>query len=162
MAVTIPTTLPATREDTPGRNLPDVPQRWAAAESNATIGGVRDRLCWRGAWVITTQYEKNDAVLHANTLYCAETSNIGSTPPSVNWEAMAAAAAFVTGEVPTGAVDDVNQTFTLASTPQTGSVQLYLNGVRQQVTTHYTITGLTITMVMAPMAGDLLYADYRL
>jgi hypothetical protein len=61
---------------------------------------------------------------------------------------------FVNSEVPTGSVNGVNVTFTLANTPVTGSVQVFLNGVRQKLTTDYTIATGTITFVTAPYTGD--------
>jgi len=67
---------------------------------------------------------------------------------------------FVFNEVPSGTVDGVNVTFTLANTPTVGTVQLYLNGLRQKVTVDYTITTDTITMTTAPLTNDLLITDY--
>lgn len=61
---------------------------------------------------------------------------------------------YVNNEVPTGSVNGVNVTFTLANTPVTGSVQVFLNGVRQKVTTDYTVATATITFVSAPSTGD--------
>jgi hypothetical protein len=57
-------------------------------------------------------------------------------------------------------VDSSNVTFTLATDPITGSVQLYQNGIRLKVTDDYTITGDTITFNTAPITGDILLADY--
>lgn len=68
---------------------------------------------------------------------------------------------FVDGEVPSGAVNSSNVTYTLANTPVTGSVHLYLNGIRLKATVDYTISGLTITMTTAPTTGDLILCDYR-
>lgn len=68
---------------------------------------------------------------------------------------------FVDSEVPAGAVNSSNVTFTLANTPIAGSVKLYQNGIRLKLTADYTISGLTITFVTAPTTGDLLLADYR-
>lgn len=70
-------------------------------------------------------------------------------------------AAFVDGETPSGTVDGVNDTFTLANTPIVGSVKVYLNGIRMQVTTDYTISGTTITFVTPPSILDIILCDYR-
>lgn len=61
---------------------------------------------------------------------------------------------FVFNEVPTGVVDGVNVTFTLAHAPKpTGSEEVYLNGQLQIPTSDYTISGATITFVVAPPGG---------
>lgn len=70
-------------------------------------------------------------------------------------------AIFVDGEVPSGAVNSSNVTFTLANTPIAGSVHVYLNGIRMKLTTDYTISGAVITFVIAPTTGDSVGADYR-
>lgn len=72
-----------------------------------------------------------------------------------------AASTFVDNETPTGTVNGSNVTFNLSFTPVAGSVQLYKNGMRQKITASYSISGSTITMVVAPETGDELYADYR-
>jgi hypothetical protein len=70
---------------------------------------------------------------------------------------------FADSEIPTGVVDGVNGTFTLANIPSAGSLHLYLNGLRQKPTLDYTITGNTITFLAGnePQTGDLLLCDYR-
>lgn len=74
---------------------------------------------------------------------------------------------FVTGELPSGSINGSNVTFTLASTPVSGSVALYYNGqrIRAGATEDYTISGDTITMAFAPKGNpgqtDVLLADYR-
>lgn len=72
-----------------------------------------------------------------------------------------AGAIFVDAEVPSGTINGSNVTFTLAFTPTSGSLHLFLNGVRLRPTTDYAISVATITMVVAPDTGDWLYADYR-
>ena len=69
--------------------------------------------------------------------------------------------AFVDDEVPTGVVNGSNKTFTIADTPMSGSVKLFVNGQRQILTTDYSITGTTITTVVAYPTGTLLRVDYR-
>lgn len=91
----------------------------------------------------------NDKVLTADSTVAA----------GIAWKD-ASSQALVKGEVPTGAIDSSNVTFTLATTPITGSVQLYLNGIRLKLTDDYTITGDTITMNTAPITGDTFLADY--
>lgn len=70
---------------------------------------------------------------------------------------------FVDKEVPAGAKDDVNVTFTLANTPVAGSDHVYLNGMLLQAGAggDYTISGATITMNIAPSSTDKLVVTYR-
>lgn len=69
----------------------------------------------------------------------------------------------VYGETPAGTVNGSNVAFTLANAPASGSLQLYLNGLRQRpgAGNDYTLSGSTITCNAAPLAGDTLAADYR-
>ncbi|MCX6724257.1 MAG: hypothetical protein NT155_03760 [Candidatus Staskawiczbacteria bacterium] len=68
----------------------------------------------------------------------------------------------VDDETPTGDIDGANQIYTLAHTPITGSLKLYVNGQRMTAGgVDYTLTGNSISMVTAPMTGSILLADYR-
>lgn len=68
----------------------------------------------------------------------------------------------IPGEVPSGTVNSANTAFTLAFTPQVGSVSLYQNGQRLKAGAgnDYTISGAAVTMLFAPTTGDQLLADY--
>jgi hypothetical protein len=66
----------------------------------------------------------------------------------------------VANEIPTGSINGSNTAFNLANTPVTGSVQVYLNGVKQKPTTDYTIATATITFVTAPSTGDYVEVIY--
>jgi hypothetical protein len=69
---------------------------------------------------------------------------------------------FVYNEVPSGTINGSNVTFTLANTPTTGTVRLYINGLRMDAS-QYSITGATITYSVAPSNtgfSDKLLADY--
>lgn len=70
---------------------------------------------------------------------------------------------FADDETPTGAIDDVNVTFTLAHTPSpAASLQLFLNGALQQPGGgDYTLATATITFNSAPLTGSILIAWYR-
>ena len=76
---------------------------------------------------------------------------------------LSSGANFAENETPTGTINGSNVTFTLANTPTSGSVQLFLNGARQEsgATRDYTISGLTITFVSAPLTNSRMLADYR-
>jgi hypothetical protein len=69
---------------------------------------------------------------------------------------------FIYGEVPTGSVNGVNTTFTLANTPSSATVQVHQNGIRLNVGAgnDYTVSGGTITMLTAPLTGDVILVDY--
>jgi hypothetical protein len=73
------------------------------------------------------------------------------------------AANIVTRETPTGAVNGVNTTFTLAATPTAGTEEVFLNGLLQEpgAGNDYTIASATITMLAAPVSGDRLRVNYR-
>lgn len=67
-------------------------------------------------------------------------------------------------EVPSGAINGSNTTFTLANAPNpSASLQLFLNGVLQAqgAGEDYTLSGSTITFTVAPSTGDLLLCWYR-
>ena len=61
----------------------------------------------------------------------------------------------------TGDLDGDNTTFTLSVTPAANTFFLFKNGVKQILTTDYTLTGTTVEMVIAPAADDILegYCD---
>lgn len=66
-----------------------------------------------------------------------------------------------TQEVPSGTVNGVNVTFTLAHTPtSSASLKLYIDGVFQRQGTDYTISSATITMTVAPNFAQTIDADY--
>lgn len=65
-------------------------------------------------------------------------------------------------ETPTGAIDSVNTTYTLANPPSpAGSLHIWHNGLLLRPTTDYSIAGGTITTTFAPQTGDNLRASYR-
>ncbi len=70
---------------------------------------------------------------------------------------------FVDEETPAGAIDNVNVTYTIAFTPYTGSVHLWLNGILQRTgaLNDYTISGTTITFNVAPSTNSTIVASYR-
>lgn len=69
---------------------------------------------------------------------------------------------YIVRETPTGAVDGVNTTYTLANTPVAGKEMVFLNGVLQEpgVGNDYTISGATITYLSAPFTGDKVRVTY--
>lgn len=68
---------------------------------------------------------------------------------------------FVTSETPSGAVNDINVTYTLANIPL-GFTHVYLDGLLMDEGggNDYTISGSTITMTSAPPTGSKLRVSY--
>ncbi len=65
-------------------------------------------------------------------------------------------------ETPSGTINGVNTTFTLANTPVTGTLLLYINGMRMKAGGEdYSISGKTITANTAPPTRSILLADYQ-
>lgn len=76
--------------------------------------------------------------------------------------AMAAYSVFAENETPAGAIDGANDVFTLAHTPNAGSLQLFLNGMYQTPCGEdYTLVTNTITFINAPIGGSILRAFYK-
>lgn len=64
-------------------------------------------------------------------------------------------------EIPAGNINGSNMIFTLSNTPIAGTLALYYNGQRLQLTTDYTLSGKIITMILAPLTGSTIMADYQ-
>lgn len=74
----------------------------------------------------------------------------------------------VFSETPSGAINGVNTTFTIANTPATGfgsvnSLEVFLNGVLLEsgAGNDYTVSGTTITMLLVPQTSDKLRVCYN-
>lgn len=68
---------------------------------------------------------------------------------------------FTGGEVPSGTVDGSNATFTLTSTPVSGTLQLYRDGqLMKGGGADYTLTTNSIVFTTAPVTGSVLLAFY--
>lgn len=65
----------------------------------------------------------------------------------------------VFNQIPTGVVDGVNDTFTLSFTP-IYIIRLEQNGRPLRVTTDYTLSGTTLTLVVPPAFGQELDITY--
>lgn len=70
---------------------------------------------------------------------------------------------FIVGEIVSGTVNGSNTAFTLANTPIAGSIEVVLEGIILKVGAgnDYTITGSAITMLTAPLSGEVITANYR-
>lgn len=98
-----------------------------------------------------------------STLNVAGTFQLGGTSVTATAAELNAVGLIVVKEVPTGAINGSNTTFTLANTPIAGSEMVELNGLGQQsgAGNDYTISGATITYLSAPQTGDKLLVSYR-
>ena len=68
---------------------------------------------------------------------------------------------FASAEVPSGAIDGINETYTLAHTPSpSASLQLFLNGALQTEGEDFSLATNTITFNVPPLAGSVLVAYY--
>jgi len=67
---------------------------------------------------------------------------------------------FIRGELPSGTINGVNVTFTLTNTPNTDTEEVTLDGVEQERTTDYSVSGDTITFIVAPTGGSVIVVDY--
>ena len=74
--------------------------------------------------------------------------------------AFLSAGSLIRKETPSGTINGTNTSFTLANTPVAGSEELYRNGQLLTLTEDYTISGSTITLVTAPVAGEILRVSY--
>lgn len=106
---------------------------------------------------------------NADTIWLC-TANQGGTlnTTAITWQQIPTSAGlsntnFVDKEVPSGSINGSNTAFTLANTPVIGSEHLYLNGVLQEsgAGNDYTISGVNITMLVAPLTGEKLRVSYR-
>ena len=81
---------------------------------------------------------------------------------TINPATVVRVADIVKREVPVGAVDGVNVTFTLANTPKVGTEDVFVNGVLQEsgVGNDYTISGGTITILYELIPSDKLRVSY--
>lgn len=68
---------------------------------------------------------------------------------------------FADAETPTGSVNGSNTAFTLANTPVSGSLMLFLGGSVQTKDVDYSLSGTSITFTSAPYSGAVLIAWYR-
>lgn len=69
---------------------------------------------------------------------------------------------FVFDETPSGTINGSNADFTIANTPTSNTLRVYMNGVRvlSGSGNGYTLSGTTITFTTAPISGDAIRVDY--
>lgn len=132
-----------------------------------------------GAWTRPSDFDSDNDVVNGAFTFIKEGSTQADTgwvlttndPITVNVTALtftqfSAAGVFgasnhVTRETPSGAVNGINVTYTLAYTPTTGTEHVYLNGLLQtDGGADYSISGVTITFTTAPQTNDVLRVSY--
>lgn len=105
----------------------------------------------------------------ADTIWLC-TSNAGGTlgTTAITWMQIPTTAGlthsnFVSKEIPSGAINGSNVTYTLANTPVGGSEEVFVNGVLMEsgAGNDYTISGATITMLTALATGEKIRVSYR-
>lgn len=68
----------------------------------------------------------------------------------------------IIGEVPSGAVNGSNATFTTQFSFLPESVRVFVNGQRQNIPDDYVTQGqFTITLMFSPAVGETIQVDYR-
>jgi len=68
---------------------------------------------------------------------------------------------YISGEIPVGTVNGSNTSYTIAHTPLSGSLSVFLNGIFQRPTLDWSVSGTTLTMVVAPPIGYNLLITYQ-
>lgn len=63
-------------------------------------------------------------------------------------------------ETPSGTINGVNKIFTISNTPIANTLEVYVNGLLQDLTNDYTFSGTTITFVDAPSVGETILTLY--
>lgn len=139
---------------------------WNGAASTAT------RISTMNAWdeFPGALFVVAEGTTYADTIWIC-TNNTGGTlgTTAVTFQQVGVAAGysasnFVENEVPSGTVNGSNVTFGLTAAPSpTTSLKVYINGLRQKQGggEDYTLSGSTITMIVAPETGDLIICDFR-
>lgn len=116
-----------------------------------------------GAWVTVQEGTTN-----ADTAWLSSANQGGTLgTTSITWtnpisSAGLSASNFVFDETPSGTINGSNTAFTLANTPTSGTVRVFINGIRLRAGTgnDYTISGVNITMLAAPLTGEFITCDY--
>lgn len=97
--------------------------------------------------------------------YCnvAESGTLGTTAVTFNLvNAFGLVSSdLISHEIPAGAINGTNVTFTLANTP-VGAIDLFLYPLILRQGDDFTISGNTITMAVAPLTGEVLAASYKI
>lgn len=70
---------------------------------------------------------------------------------------------FLDPYTPTGDINGVNTDFTLSHTPSPAtSLKVYKDGQKQKLTTDYTLSGVTVSFVTAPLTDSIIEVEHRI
>ena len=144
-------------------------------QSTASQNGIY--VCASGAWARSSDADTSaevtqglsclvvEGTVNANRTYTISTADpitLGTTDLTFV-QTGGITVTHVTRETPSGLINGSNTSYTLANTPTSGTEEVFLNGILQQVGAgnDYTISGGTITMLTAPASGDRLLVNYR-
>lgn len=104
---------------------------------------------------------KTDGTFVPATLTEGSNVTITNGNGSITIAASITSATWVASEALTGTLDGSNTVFTLSNTPIINSQTIYINGLMQDIGDDYTISGNTVTFVIAPLAGSRPVANYQ-
>ena len=139
--------------------LPGKPSTFPPDSHNHALGGDLAGNTDAGSVSRVQGHSYDPAAPGEGQVYVWDSAAGRMTPRTIN-------GAYADGEVPGGAIDGANSTFTLLAIPvPAASLQVYRNGILQKhgIGGDYEIAGNTITFYAAstPLSGDLLQASYR-
>lgn len=111
----------------------------------------------------------NDYVFTNNNTVTFEAGAIPATGSVLTYDAIIGSTANINGtnswmpeETPTGTVNGTNKVFTVSRPYIGGTLRVYVNGLRQALTTHFTETSsTTFTLDDAPLTGDVIRVEYQ-
>jgi len=101
----------------------------------------------------------NDTISATDTTYTAG-SGLTLSSGAFSLDLSALLAHQIINEAPSGNIDGSNTAFSLANTPISNTLQVFLNGQLLVLSNDYTLANSTITMVDAPLLGDSLRVNY--
>lgn len=108
-------------------------------------------------------YVGNGSNAAAAVALSGDVTSVGPTGAvTLNAATIVKTANYVVRETPSGTINGSNTDFTLASTPVSGTEQVFLNGILQEpgAGNDYTIATNVITFLTAPIAGDRIRVTY--
>jgi len=126
---------------------------------DATIGIISNKLAVKDEGITEAKLDMNNAPVDG--YYMKYTTANGMEWADIDSDVVTDSDV-ITNEIPSGLINSLNVTYTLANTPVNGTVTVYLNGMYQAQGSglDYTISGGTITFVKAPRTNSDLYVNY--
>lgn len=107
-------------------------------------------------------YDDDDALGQLHVEFVNNGVSAHTYTVTITWESTPSTKIDVFNEVPGGAIDGSNVTFTLAHTPAANTLALFVNGLLQEGGgADYSLSGGTITMTIPPLAGSSMRAFYQ-